>query len=309
MASTKHGIQARSHEQRKQIVASFVEMVQAGTLDWNKTWDINLLRPYNPVSGTKYRGINRLWLSELSQIRGYEDCRWVTFKQAIDNGWGIKKGSKCAYVEKWDCVRFAPDQEAETEEGAQDKQSKPRLCLTAMFQVFNADCVKGIPEPEGSLYPDETMNDLIEGFIESSEAKIIESLQETAYYNITQDIIGLPARTSFASPEDFLATLFHEEAHSTAHVTRLNRDIRHPFGSPEYALEELRAELCAVFLEVETHLEKFGQLRENHAAYLGHWLEAITKDPAVLYSALNDAEKMLEYLYGSFRLNQTLAVA
>ncbi len=43
--------------------------------------------------------------------------------------------------------------------------------------------------------------------------------------------------------------LLHEMAHSTGHESRLNRPLLNAFGTPEYAKEELNAELTSLFLE------------------------------------------------------------
>ena len=48
------------------------------------------------------------------------------------------------------------------------------------------------------------------------------------------------------SPDAYYATALHEGGHASGHHTRLNRDmLGHPFGSVEYAREELRAEIEA----------------------------------------------------------------
>ena len=44
-----------------------------------------------------------------------------------------------------------------------------------------------------------------------------------------------------------MATLLHEAGHATGHESRLNRPEANMFGSPEYAKEELRAEIASAF--------------------------------------------------------------
>jgi len=60
-----------------------------------------------------------------------------------------------------------------------------------------------------------------------------------------------PKRELFNSVEEYYATLFHEQTHSTGHESRLRRESvkdAAPFGSPTYAREELVAEMGAAFL-------------------------------------------------------------
>lgn len=51
----------------------------------------------------------------------------------------------------------------------------------------------------------------------------------------------------FETEYDYMATLLHEAGHATGHISRLNRDMTGVFGSPEYAREELRAEIASAF--------------------------------------------------------------
>jgi hypothetical protein len=64
---------------------------------------------------------------------------------------------------------------------------------------------------------------------------------------------------------------YRHKSHWTKHETRLNRDLgRQRFGDAGYAREELVAELGAAFLCADTGITP--EIREDHAAYLGHWL-------------------------------------
>ena len=60
--------------------------------------------------------------------------------------------------------------------------------------------------------------------------------------------------TSVETEYDYMATLLHEAGHATGHISRLNRDMTGVFGSPEYAKEELRAEIASAFTAQELGL-------------------------------------------------------
>ena len=51
--------------------------------------------------------------------------------------------------------------------------------------------------------------------------------------------------------EAYYSVLFHELGHWSGAEARLNRQLGYSFGSPEYALEELVAELTSAFLCAE----------------------------------------------------------
>ncbi|MFR6561169.1 MAG: zincin-like metallopeptidase domain-containing protein [Eubacterium ventriosum] len=80
----------------------------------------------------------------------------------------------------------------------------------------------------------------------------------------------------FETEYDYMAILFHEAGHATGHESRFNRQIANMFGSPEYAKEELRAEISSAFTaqavgityEQNSHME-------NHKAYIQSWISAL----------------------------------
>ena len=89
---------------RKELVDTIINSMKNRDGVWQKTW-ANLAgseAPYNPITGTKYRGVNFLVLSleqtELDTI----DPRWCTFKQAVAAGYQITKGSKAAQASFYD---------------------------------------------------------------------------------------------------------------------------------------------------------------------------------------------------------------
>ncbi len=78
-------------DNRKELVNKVIENMEKGYV-WEAGWDINALRSQNPVSGAKYKGINRISLGYIITEKGYKDPRFITFKQAQDNNWKVKRG-------------------------------------------------------------------------------------------------------------------------------------------------------------------------------------------------------------------------
>lgn len=89
---------------RKELVDTIINSMKNRDSVWQKTWAniSDVEAPYNPITGTKYSGINFLALSlkqtELDSI----DPRWCTFKQAVAAGYSITKGSKAAQASFYD---------------------------------------------------------------------------------------------------------------------------------------------------------------------------------------------------------------
>ena len=57
----------------EQVAGRLIEQLEAGTAPWQKPWEPGSIHlPHNPVSGTRYKGSNALWLE--MQGRGDPRC-------------------------------------------------------------------------------------------------------------------------------------------------------------------------------------------------------------------------------------------
>ena len=86
------------------------------------------------------------------------------------------------------------------------------------------------------------------------------------------------------------------KCHWTKHERRLNREFgRKRFGDHAYAREELVAELGAAFLCADLGITP--EPREDHAAYLSHWLDVMREDKRAIFSAAAHAQRAVDYLH------------
>ena len=113
---------------------------------------------------------------------------------------------------------------------------------------------------------------------------------DNAYYSVSQDEIVIPTREQFVDGEAFATNALHECAHATGSADRLGR-IKggQPFGSPEYAKEELTAELSAAVVASQYGLTK--HVKSDSAAYLKSWLGSLHESPDFLKTVLTDVRK------------------
>lgn len=291
-------------ENRKTLVEQIINQMQSGNLVWRAGWNRESLRPHNPVSEAFYKGGNRLKLIIESESKGYKDPRWVTYKQAQEKDWHIKKGAKGVLLEKWIFTKEVHKRDIingiEQDVSEVIQLNKPRVNF---FYVYNAEQVVGIPELNIEPRMSETEQELIdlaETLKASSECPIIELVQDGAFYSPLKDTITLPPKESFISMQEYIATMSHEMAHSTGHESRLNRPLMNAFGTEDYAKEELRAELGSVFIQSELGLEVSGKVMENHAAYLQSWIKTIKEDYNEFYRACKDAETISERIIENY---------
>lgn len=283
---------------RREIVKEIIESMKQGYFFAIDRWNKEALRPQNPVSQAKYQGGNRLRLAYQAVKKGYQDPRWVTFLQAQEKGWKIKDKEKGTLCEKWIWTQEIKEKD---EEGNEQKVIVERtIPIVNYFILFNAEQIDGIPKLEGKELKQTELGKVANDFIKSSECEIVETLQDKAYYSPLEDKIILPPREYFKSEESFLATLFHEMSHSTGHSTRLNRDIINEFGTIEYAKEELRAELGAMFIEADLNLDLKGANNADHTNYLKSWISVLEDNPDELFKASNDSSKISERLIDNY---------
>lgn len=282
-------------DSRKKLVNSIIENMKKGYM-WSPAWDTTVLRPYNPISDCYYAGCNRARLMMAAIDNDYKDPRWCTYNQAQEQGWAVKRGSQSVLLEKW---IFSEHKIQEDEFGNKVKVEieleRPKVCY---FRVFNGEQIHGIPSLE--LWKDPDFEQAIDITLKSSQCPITERADFHAYYSPAQDEIFIPSRFSFKSPEAFLSTVLHEMSHSTGHPERINRPLFNTFGTPDYAREELRAELGSAFTKCDLHLPLSNEQLQEHSSYMSSWIKILQEDPNEFFRACQDAEKISSYLYHNY---------
>jgi len=287
----------------EQVAEKLIRQLEQGTSPFQKPWtdtaETAFFLPYNPTTGKSYKGMNTLWLS----MQDREDPRWLTFKQAEAKGWAVNKGAKGTVI------NFIKTHDLKNVLG---ENGKPVLDLAGktvktivklakpvvtIAWVFNAEQVSGIPplplelaaKLEAQKWNNVERAEIIAG---NSGAKIKHGGNE-AYYRPARDYIQLPQKQQFDSSAKYYATLLHELGHWTGHKDRLDRTLINSFGTPEYAREELRAEISSLLLGNELNI---GHDFSQHAAYVESWIKVLKDDPFEIHRASSEAQKMSDYL-------------
>lgn len=86
-----------------------LSLMQQGTIPWRRPWNDpdapqngSINGPWNPTSGKSYRGSNTLILRGAQMAHGYNDNRWLTYRQAESIGAQVKRGEKGQQITYWD---------------------------------------------------------------------------------------------------------------------------------------------------------------------------------------------------------------
>lgn len=282
----------QTSEYRKAVTERLIGMLESGTAPWQKPWDAGIAamnRPHN-FNGRPYHGVNALMLWCTAIDKGYEDPRWLTFKQVNKLGGHVNKGEKAQIVEYWQWEKEVEN--LETGEKEKVPLEHPKVYRAA---VFNADQCTGLPKLRRQAQKWSPV-ERAENIIAANGVPVTHNTDGSAFYSPGGDFICLPPRESFATVDAYYSTLLHEVGHSTGHPTRLNREFGGQFGSEGYAREELRAELASTFLCGELGIATTGS-DEQHAAYVKSWVSALKNDYNEIFRAAADAEKICNYLY------------
>lgn len=272
----------------EKLCGDLVAAMEAGVNPWRKPWNAQQGQHRNPTSGAVYSGANPIVLELAMSLRGTDIPLWCGYGQAKAQGWHPRKGSKAALILRPEIHK--------REEIDEDGQKSEFVWTTyRSTNVFNLSDLEGdgLTDAIDSAMGEVAVRPEPER-LEAAEAVLKEwEVQPSfggsrAFYQPSTDSICLPAPERFETTAAFVATWSHEVIHSTGHKTRLSRDLSGRMGSASYAREELVAELGAFLLCRKLEV---ASCSENHAAYLGHWVEMLRESPRVLLKVLSDARK------------------
>jgi antirestriction protein ArdC len=87
-------------ENRDAFVGRVAQSLEKGIVPWRQG-DLPVEPQHNAVSGRSYNGLNALFLMEAAGAGGYTDSRWLTRKEAENNGFKARQGEKSTKLEFW----------------------------------------------------------------------------------------------------------------------------------------------------------------------------------------------------------------
>ncbi|MDC2283465.1 ArdC-like ssDNA-binding domain-containing protein [Bacteroides stercoris] len=293
--------------------------------DWHKGWiggGSMFGLPQN-ISGRTYEGSNAFLLFLHTASNGYKAPVYMTYGQLHKEGAHVLKGEKAVPVFKWGFSIKDKDGKKVTEEEFNnmtddEKKECKRRPFLKIYPEFNIDQTNmsevnkekydavvsqfrktDVPTITDGMY----VNKAIDRMMEKQEwvCKIQYDKEEKgAYYSPAKDIVVLPTKAQFRihpdDPEEcfkdgqeYYGTALHEMAHSTGHPSRLDRLKPAAFGSPEYAKEELVAELTSAMVGNTLGFDR--RISDNNVAYLQNWTSALRKEPKFIVSVMADVNK------------------
>lgn len=287
MTTTKADVYAR-------VTNCIIEHLENGVRPWMRPWNAThtqgrIARPLRH-NGEPYSGINVLLLWGNAMDKGFAADTWMTYKQATSMGAQVRKG------ERGSLVVYA-DRLTKIESDHRGEEVAREIAFMKAYTVFNVEQIDSLPdrystENTGPSDPLQLI-EASEHFFESTEAAFRHG-GNRAFYSPSQDFIQLPPAAAFKDAESYAATKAHELIHWTGNEHRLARTFGKRFGDHAYACEELVAELGAAFLCADLGVTP--DVRDDHAAYLAHWLEVLKTDKRAIFTAAAEAQRASDFL-------------
>ena len=279
------------------VTDRIVADLEKGIRSWMKPWSAEhaagkISRPLRH-NGTPYRGMNVLLLWGEAVAKGYAAPIWMTFKQALEFDAHVRKGEHGSLVVYANSI-------TKTETNAKGEDTEREIPFLKGYTVFNVEQIDGLPahyyaKPENPLALSERIESA-DHFLTATGAAIHHG-GNRAFYAPGRDLVQMPPFEAFRDKESYYATALHELTHWTSHKSRLDRSFdAKRFGDDGYAREELVAELGAAFLCADLGITP--EIRDDHAAYLGHWLTVLKEDKRAIFSAAAHAQRAADFLQG-----------
>lgn len=282
---------------------------------WQEGWATAqpLGMPYCPATGKEYNGANSVRLLMASMLSGYDDNRWMTFKQIQelqsknpDLELRVRKGEHGIKILRPEEVFFTVDEEGhwnflnaaeikqirQAEADGEEHPEVKRKTLFYPFTVFNAKQIDGFPARETPVSPmtEIERNEFVERFVASSGVEV-QHYNGGPCFSHSENTVKLPHPDTFYSTEEYYAAKLHEFFHATGHETRENRQQKTTQTLKGYVFEEMRAEMFSMLAGATL---KLPMPESNSAAYIDAWNQKFSGgDARAIFKAASEASKMI----------------
>ena len=151
VANAQVDTQTTKRDFRQEVTDSIVQMLEQGVAPWQKPWEPaagTFEMPVNPTTEKLYRGGNAIHLMATALRKGYDDPRWMTYRQAAEKGWQVRKGEKGTQIEFWEIRdRSKESHPSGPSEGRSESSNsnspEERRLIHRVYSVFNAKQIDG----------------------------------------------------------------------------------------------------------------------------------------------------------------------
>ena len=301
-----------------QMVKSIVNAIDTVISEDIKKWKkLDIFLPQNPISKSKYRNFNQLFLYSVMLERNFDTPYFATFNQIKSRGGSVKgKGFPIVFTNTTYKFKGKVKTKNEMKElflqqnsfkTFKDFITTSRECRcyknlkfftvfhlsqSDIYDQFASDKYTPIVHEYENL--DREIEQVIERLKTEKELDLKMKQSDRAYYSLTDDSVTVPEIGQYEEKEVYYSILFHELSHWTGKSGRLDRDLGGSIGSYKYAMEELVAELSSFFLCAHFGIGK--AVERSTASYLKSWIGQLKTDVSVFNEVVKDSIKANEFI-------------
>jgi len=301
-SACREPVQDRNSEARANlydaVTAKIIAELEDGRVPWVQPWGraggTGPGLPRNAVTARSYSGVNILILWGAVIEQGWPSQGWLTFRQAQNAGGCVRKGERGVTVVYAD--RFTPEVERQrVEREGGEVKAVPFLKRFTVFNVAQCERLRPDLAADPAPLPEREIVPLAEAMMAASRVDVRIG-GDRAFYVPSADYVQVPPQPAFFDQINYYRTCLHELTHATGHPERLGRDLTNPFGSKDYAREELVAEMGSAFLCAALGIVP----TVRHADYIAAWLEVLREDNRAIFRAASAASKAADWLLGRY---------
>lgn len=303
----------------ERIAESVIKAIDEGKMPWECPWDksaCGLCLPHNVTTQKAYRGGNvwsLLWQGGGSvEFASFKQWAELGRKYAVSLGewewsqkddgtrwkkptvyYGVEKGSSACTAIYYHRNPYLKEKGLTVKEKVRKAAGEDVFGFSFWIKqhsIFPRHATNipapyplaEWPEPKTFDVCEADLSDAVKEYLMSENIDVREG-GSRAYYNPSEDFVGMPPRHAFKKGAGWVHTLTHEAAHSTGHKDRLKREFGF-MGDKKYAFEELVAEMAAQILlrtygiDAETKPTEEGW-DENAIEYLRGWGKQFKESP------------------------------
>lgn len=274
-------------EQEKELASQLLKLFE-NSANWERPFQAKMVNPKNPISGTRYTGINWPILFATAQLRGYILPEFATFRQWAERGIFVKKGEKAQKIVYCGTLYENADGERITQEQYR-ADIDHEIVYQKVYAVFNREQTDAEPIEIEQKKP---AFESIRKYFENCHIKTVRR-PGGAYYIPEVDLVSTPPLDDFRCENEYWATTAHEYAHATAHGTRLKRDVQ--YQGEGRALEELAAEFGGALFCAKLGIPYMFQ--KNNVAYMAAWAKRASDAPKTILAAVREGARAADWLF------------
>lgn len=280
-----------------------ISLLEKGIIPWRKVWG-DYGAPRNQSTLRPYAGINMILMSNTEHPIPY----FMSFKQVKRLKGSIKKGAKAKHTLYSTLQLKNQTGQVITKDEALALQVKEMPFQTTLeleySNVFNVEDLTGIELDfqKVDAISEEQKKQWDKFLVDLPNCPEIEpDGEDTSWYDAKEDTIHIPYFEWFDSHSIYYAVLFRYLIHATGHEKRLARAGEYDvFKKPNYSEEELIIDIGAAFLCAHQGIDygtSMNHLYSEHLeADLQGWKQALQNDKYLLFSAVAQAQKAVNYI-------------